>query len=188
MPENLPANASVMKDIQDSTEDRDRHRAASGRARSLGYRRTCGARRCGAIRSGLHAVPAPARLAERAWHRAAWEPAYRPGASYQYGDGKVNHGRAGVRLGEFRGEDARAVLRLEQRGSCTASRLRVARRRGTLEANSEFPGQLIEYRLGWWRVDALFGARTGRGKVSCEPAPTMAGAPAGWSGSRRLGR
>ncbi|WOI53648.1 family 20 glycosylhydrolase [Parvularcula sp. LCG005] len=91
MPENLAANASTMKDI-----------TAKGREITDTVPLTAGHSIDGlqaqlwseTVRSDEQVqymlFPRLIALAERAWHRAAWEPDYVAGASYRYGDGQVN--------------------------------------------------------------------------------------------------
>lgn len=96
-------------------------------------------------------------LAERAWHRPAWEPAYEPGSSYAPDDARVD--REAV-LADWRRFAARmpaqhALLdRLEVAYRITPPGARIAN--GQLEANTEYPGTAIEYRQAggaWQRYD-----------------------------------
>src|SRR5688572_22975539 len=91
MPENLAANASVMKDIQNKgPRSSDPEPLQPGR-RITGLQ---GQLWSETVRSDALVdymlFPRLIPLAERAWHRGAWEPQYRPGAAYAYGDGQVN--------------------------------------------------------------------------------------------------
>jgi hexosaminidase len=92
-------------------------------------------------------------LAERAWHEAPWETAYKAGTSYAYGDGKVDMAALKSDWGSFAAKmpfqlgalgRAGIMYRLAPPGARIAG--------GMLEANSEFPGQTIEYRAkgGQW--------------------------------------
>ncbi len=102
-------------------------------------------------------------FAERAWHRPAWEPAYRPGQSYGFGDPRVD--RAAV-LADWRGFAGRMPVQL-----ALLDRLGVAYRitppgarvtGGRLEANAEYPGLAIEYRSAgsaWRRYSAPVAVR-----------------------------
>ena len=105
-------------------------------------------------------------LAERAWHRAPWEPAYRAGASYSYQDGKVDRQALGADWATFAARMPLQLRSLEQAG--ISYRLAPPGARivdGSLQANSEFPGQTIEYKTdasGWTRYT---GPVRARGKV-----------------------
>ena len=91
LPANLPANASVMKDIKNkgvTTTDPvplQPGRSYAGAQANL-WSETL--RRDSLVDYML--FPRLLAFAERAWHAAPWEPAYRPGAAYSYGDGKVD--------------------------------------------------------------------------------------------------
>jgi hexosaminidase len=155
LPENLPANASVMKDIQNKpTTVTDTVPLEAGRsfagAQANMWSETV--RRDSLVDYML--FPRLVALAERAWHRAAWEPRYQAGTSYSYGDGKVDlvslksdwssfAAKMPFQLGEL--SRAGIMYRLAPPGARMAN--------GTLEANSEFPGQTIEYRVngGAWK-------------------------------------
>ena len=107
-------------------------------------------------------------LAERAWSKPDWEPAYVAGATYTPQDGRVDQtklltgwrdfaGRMGVQMRML--DRAGVTYRLAPPGARIAG--------GRLEANAEFPGTPIEYRMGgtaWRRYDgpvAVTGAVTG---------------------------
>jgi hexosaminidase len=154
MPENVPANASVMKDIQnksttvaDTTPLETGHSMAGTQANMWSET----VRRDSLVDYML--FPRLLALAERAWHQAPWEPAYRAGTTYAYGDAKLDMAalksdwsRFAAKMPFQLGELARAgiMYRLAPPGARIAG--------GMLEANSEFPGQKIEYRLkhGEW--------------------------------------
>lgn len=148
LPENLPANASVMKDIQNKpTTIADKEPLQAGRsiagAQANMWSETV--RRDSLVEYML--FPRLLALAERAWHRASWEPAYQAGATYSFGDGKVDlaalksdwtsfAGKMPFQLGEL---DRDGIMyRLAPPGARIVNDM--------LEANSEFPGQPIEYR------------------------------------------
>jgi hexosaminidase len=93
-------------------------------------------------------------FAERAWHRASWEPAYRPGISYSYGDGKVDLAALKSDWDSFAARIPAQLKELERDGifyRLAPPGARIVN--GVLEANSEFPQQTIEYRSGndQWR-------------------------------------
>src|SRR3546814_858057 len=88
-------------------------------------------------------------LAERAWAPAPWTPAYRAGASYEWGDSRVDAAKLKAGWQDFAGRVAAQWPVLERIG--VAYRVappgaRIAN--GKLEANSMFPGTAIEYRVG----------------------------------------
>jgi hexosaminidase len=150
LPENLPANASVMKDIKNKpTKVSDTEPLAPGRELAGSQAQLWSE----TVRSDRIAdymlFPRLLAFAERSWHRAAWEPPYRRGESYAYGDGKVDGqalrsdwARFAAKLPEHlrRFDEIGIFYRLGPPGARIAN--------GTLEANSELPGQSIEYRLG----------------------------------------
>jgi hexosaminidase len=155
MPENLAANASVMKDlssraarVEDLTPLQPGRRIAGLQAQIWSE----------TVRSDDQVeymlFPRLIALAERAWHKGSWEPAYRPGAAYAYGDGKVDSSLLlqdwrcfAARLGVHQAFlDAAGIdYRLAPPGGKIES--------GRLQANTEFPGTSVEYRegAGPWR-------------------------------------
>jgi hexosaminidase len=158
LPENLPANASVMKDIKNKpttmTDTQPMHagRTIAGAQANL-WSET--------VRSDslvdYMLFPRLIALAERAWHKAAWEPAYRPGTSYSHGDGKVDTAALNADWSSFASRMPAQLKQLEAAGifyRIAPPGARIAA--GMLEANSEFPGQPIEYRTAggaWKRYD-----------------------------------
>lgn len=86
-------------------------------------------------------------LAERGWSTPAWEPAYTPGASYSYGDARVDSAALLAGWRDFAGRVAERLTALE--GDGIIYRLAPPGARivaGRLEANSELPGTAIDYR------------------------------------------
>jgi hexosaminidase len=156
LPENLPANASVMKDIRNQpTKVADSEPLRSGRniagAQAQLWSET--------VRSDALAdymlFPRLIAFAERAWHRADWEPAYRPGAAYAYGDGEVDAHALKTDWNGFTRKLPEHLKQLDRAGIFYRLAPPGARvRTGMLEANSELPEQIIEYRTsggGWQR-------------------------------------
>jgi len=155
LPENLPANASIMKNIVNKpTKITDTEPLAAGRhiagAQAQLWSET--------VRSDWLAdymlFPRLLAFAERAWHRADFEPAYRPGAAYAYGDGQVDAHKLTSAWNAFAAKLPQHLRQLDRLGVF----YRVAPPGahivgGVLEANSEFPGQSIEYRVsgGAWQ-------------------------------------
>ena len=155
MPENLPANASVMKDLQDKpttvkdTEPRQPGRRTGGMQGQL-WSET--------VRSDslvdYMLFPRLLALAERAWHRGAWEPEYRPGAEFSFGDARVDQAQLNADWASFAGKMPEHLRQLDAAG--IDYRLAPPGARlvsGMLQANTEFPGQAVEYRWGGasWR-------------------------------------
>jgi len=156
MPENLPANASVMKDIKNKptkivdTEPLQAGRSFAGMQAQL-WSETV---RSDAIADYM-LFPRLLAFAERSWHRAAWEPAYRAGESYAYADSQVNVDALQSDWAEFASKLPQHLrdldrMRIHYRVAPPGARITS----GLLEANSELPDQLIEYRLkgGPWVV------------------------------------
>jgi hexosaminidase len=150
LPQNLPANASVMKDIENKPPTSDDPvplqpgRSFAGAQANL-WSETV--RRDSLVDYML--FPRLLAFAERAWHRAPWEPAYRPGASYSYGDGKVDLAAVTNDWESFAARMPAQLQQLERDG--VFYRLAPPGGRienGMLQANSEFPEQTIEYRSG----------------------------------------
>ena len=159
IPENLPANASVMRDIKaKGTTVPDKEPLQAGRE-IAGMQAQIWSE---TVRSDAQVdymlFPRLLAFAERAWHRAGWEPAYRAGSSYSYGDNAVDLAKLRADWSKFAAimpthlgqlERAGVSYRLSPPGARTVA--------GKLEANTEFPGQTIEYRIGdgaWTRYSA----------------------------------
>ena len=101
--------------------------------------------------------PRTLALAERAWHRAAWEPDYVAGKSYSFGDGSVD---AAALLTDWNAFQAKLVPQLAALDRARIRyRLPVPGARiagGMLEANAPVAGLTIQYRTGkaaWRRYD-----------------------------------
>jgi hexosaminidase len=158
MPENLPANASVMTDIKAKpTTIRDSEPLKPGRGMD-GMQANLWSetvRRDSLVDYML--FPRLIAFAERAWHQAAWEPAYRVGATFTFGDGKVDRRALDADWTSFAGKMAGQLRQLEAAGifyRLAPPGGRIAG--GMLEANSEYPGQPIEYRTAggaWTRYE-----------------------------------
>lgn len=159
MPENLPANAALVTDIHSRPGSlADTIPIAGGRG-IVGLQAQIWSE---TVRSDAQVdymlFPRLIALAERAWHRAGWEPDYRPGASYGFGDARIDRavldrdwrdfaGRVGVQLRAL--DRAGIAYRLAPPGAQVLA--------GRLQAIAEFPGETIEYREAggaWHRYDA----------------------------------
>lgn len=154
MPENLPANASVMKDIQNkATNVTDKEPLRSGRSFE-GEQANLWSE---TVRSDSLAdymlFPRLLALAEHAWHRPSWEPQYRAGESFAYGDSKVDVSAMLLDWSNFAAKMPKQFRALERAGIMYRLAPPGARIvNGMLEANSEFPDQPIEYltKSGRW--------------------------------------
>lgn len=164
LPQNLPANASVMKDLNNkppTTGDPvplQPGRSFAGAQANL-WSETV--RRDSLVDYML--FPRLLAFAERSWRRAPWEPPYRAGVSYSYGDGKVDLGALKSDWTRFAAKMPVQLAQLERDGifyRLAPPGARIVN--GMLEANSEFPGQTIEYRSGndqWRRYSAPLRVR-----------------------------
>ena len=154
MPDNLPANAATIRNIQaegKAIEDKPvlqpGHRVAGLQAQLWSE----------TIRTDAQVdymlFPRLLALAERAWSPAPWTPAYQAGASYEWGDKRVDGAKLKAGWQDFAGRVAVQFPMLEKMGIAyrvAPPGARVAN--GKLEANSMFPGTAIEYRIegGAW--------------------------------------
>ena len=153
LPDNLPANGSVMKDVKNkgvTVADPlplQPGRSFAGAQANL-WSETL--RRDSLVDYML--FPRLLAFADRAWHQAAWEPPYRAGTAYSYGDGKVDLAALKADWNRFTATMPEHLEALGRAG--IAYRIAPPGARivnGMLEANSEFPGQRIEYRAaGEW--------------------------------------
>ena len=155
MPENLPANAALMTDIKS-------HPAVVGDDEPIRGGRTIAGLQAQiwseTVRSDAQVdymlFPRVLAIAERAWHRASWEPAYTPGAQYAWGDPRIDRtalerdwrgfaGRLGAQLPAL--DRAGVAYRLAPPGARVID--------GRLEAIAELPEERIEYRdaAGSWK-------------------------------------
>ncbi len=156
MPENLGANAAIMT---------DRHGKGVATADTVPL--TAGRRFIGmqgqlwseTIRNPQIAnymlFPRTLALAERAWHKADWEPDYVAGKSYAFADGGVD---TKALLADWNGFQAKVVPRLAELDRANIQyRLPVPGAHitgGVLEANAPISGLKIQYRAGKepWRI------------------------------------
>ncbi|MET3438372.1 family 20 glycosylhydrolase [Sphingomonas sp. 1185] len=97
-------------------------------------------------------------LAERAWRKPDWEPAYVAGAGYEPGDTRVDRAKLLAGWRDFAGRMGVQMRMLDRAGVTYRLAPPGARIAGSrLEANTEFPGTPIEYRMGgataWRRYD-----------------------------------
>ena len=146
LPDNLPANGSVMEDIKSrpaTVTSANVSQASPSGVQAQMWSET--------VRTDKLAdymlFPRILAFAERAWHRAEWEPRCRPGATYTFADGKVDMGALRHDWSDFSAKISEHLRALERMG--IMYRLAPPGARivdGMLEANSEFPGQRIEFR------------------------------------------
>ena len=156
MPDNLPANASIMKDtldrpakIVDDEPLTDGHRVAGMQGQLWSE----------TVRSPLIAdymlFPRVEALSERAWRKADWEPDYKPEQSYAYGDGQVNAAKLNADWSAFNVKLNARLAALDAEG--IVYRLPPPGGRitgGVLEANVAYGDLVVEYREtggGWKR-------------------------------------
>ena len=154
MPDNLPANAALIPTINalpQSIEDkplRQPGRRIAGIQAQL-WSET--------VRTDAQVdymlFPRLLALAERGWTPARWTPVYRPGASYSWHDPMVDRATLTADWRDFAGRVSAQFGALERIG--IAYRVAPPGARivgGKLEANGDFPGVGIEYRVsgGTW--------------------------------------
>ena len=154
LPENLSANAVLMtnyigkgQEITDPTPLAAGHRIAGMQGQLWSE----------TVRSDRIAdymlFPRTLAVAERAWHRADWEPDYVPGKAYSYNDGSIDQAKL---LADWKGFQARLapqLASLDEEG--LTYRLPVPGAHvanGLLEANVPLAGLAIQYKLqkGAW--------------------------------------
>lgn len=153
-PENLPANAAVMTDRNNVPGSiSDTKPLAPGR-KIAGMQ---GQLWSEVVRSPQIAdymlFPRTLAVAERAWHKASWEPAYVPGKSYAYDDGSIDKTAVLSDWQDFQVRVTAQLPALDKAG--VKYRLPMPGARvvgGRLEANSDPAGLTIQYRTkaGKW--------------------------------------
>ena len=148
MPGNLPANAATMTDILNhpgTIEDRTPLDAGRHVAGIQGQLWSEMIRRDSQVEYML--FPRLFALAERGWSRAGWEPDYAPGASYSYGDARVDTAAMLAGWRDFAARVAERLPALDRDGityRLTPPGARIVA--GRLEAIGELPGTRIDYR------------------------------------------
>ena len=117
MPDNLPANAVIMPNnfakgstIADTVPLTTGHRITGMQGQLWSE----------TVRSPAIAeymlFPRTFALAERAWHTAGWEPAYKAGQSYSFGDGQVDQTKLTADWQDFNDRLAPRLAELEVQG------------------------------------------------------------------------
>jgi hexosaminidase len=156
MPENLGANAAVMSDIKGKgvtiadTVPLAPGRHITGMQAQL-WSETVRSRQI----ANYMLFPRTMALAERAWHRALWEPDYVPGKSHTFADGSVD---TVMLLADWNSFQAKLIPRLAELDRANiAYRLPVPGGRienGQLRANAPIAGLKIQVRIGAapWRA------------------------------------
>ncbi|ESQ90854.1 hypothetical protein ABAC460_08475 [Asticcacaulis sp. AC460] len=156
MPENLAANAEVMKTVPNTPGTIADPVPLNGQGRITGIQ---GQLWSEGVRSAQIAdymlYPRVIALAERAWHTGSWEPAYVAGKSYSWGGGQVDNAAL---LSDWQGFNARLkphLAALDKAG--VRYRVPVPGARvngGVLEANLPYGGLTIQYRMkgGAWKT------------------------------------
>ena len=159
MPENLGANISVMTDTQGHGGKFADTTPMTGAGHITGMQ---GQLWSETVRSSEIAdymiFPRLQALAERAWHKASWEPAYKAGQAYAYGDGSVDTAALNADWTAFNVRLAANLAGLDQSG--LAWRLPPPGAKidgGKLEANVAYGNLDIDYQTGdktWHRYSA----------------------------------
>ncbi len=154
MPDNLPANAALIPNISAQPQPiEDKPIREPGR-RIAGIQAQLWSE---TVRTDAQVdymlFPRLLALAERGWAPARWTPAYRPGQSYAWHDPRVDRAALSAEWRDFAGRVSAQFAPLERMG--VAYRVAPPGARiigGTLEANSDLPGAIIEYRArgGTW--------------------------------------
>lgn len=154
MPQNLPANAVLIRDIENhAVVVKDNTLITAGHA-VVGMQAQLFSE---TIRSDSQAdymvYPRLLALAERAWHRGVWEVPYKPGQTYTLNDGQVDMTSFGKDYQNFKDRLAVHLPWLDRAGV----RYRIppvgtSIEKGVLEANLPYGNMLIEYRThgGQW--------------------------------------
>lgn len=159
MPGNLPANAATIRNTLAEGKAIDDQPALQPGRRIAGIQAQLWSetiRTDGQVDYML--FPRLLALAERAWTPAPWTPTYQPGASYVWGDKRVDAAKLRSGWQDFAGRAAAQLPMLDRLG--VAYRVAPPGARivdGRLEANSALPGSIIEYRVGdgaWTRYSA----------------------------------
>jgi hexosaminidase len=154
MTDNLPANAALIRDTNAKLQTiEDKTPRASGR----GFAGLQAQLWSETVRTDAgvdyHYFPRLIALAERAWHRPDWEPAYAPGKAYAPTDPAVDKAAVLADWRRFAGRMPAQHALLDRLG--VAYRITPPGARfadGKLEANAEYPGTMIEYRThGAWK-------------------------------------
>lgn len=149
MPGNLPANAATIrnilaegKPIDDAPTLAPGHRVAGVQGQLWSETiRTDG-------QVDYMLFPRLLALAERGWSAAPWTPTYQAGATYIWGDSRVDAAKLKTGWQDFAGRVAAQYLLLDRIG--IAYRVAPPGARivdGKLQANSAYPGTAIEYRI-----------------------------------------
>lgn len=158
MPENLPANAALVRDVRGQEKPVDDIPVLQSGRRIAGIQAQIWSEMVRTdMRLEYMLFPRLLAIAERAWRPAVWQPAYQPGASYKWHDPRIDRAKLNIEWRDFSGRVAAQFPQLEKMG--IAYRVAPPGARivnGKLEANSDFPGATIEYRVGnaaWKRYD-----------------------------------
>jgi hexosaminidase len=168
MPENLGANAAIMTDMKGKgVTVNDTVPLAAGR-HITGMQ---GQLWSETIRSPQIAdymlFPRTLALAERAWHRGAWEPAYAAGKSYAFADGSVDTQSLLADWNRFQASLIPGLAALDRQNISYRLPVPGARvRDGLLQANAPIAGLKIQYRAGAGPWRAYHGPVAVKGPVA----------------------
>ncbi len=149
MPENLPANASLIPDtLANNPVVVDKIPLAGGR-RVTGIQAQLFSE---TVRSDAKVdymlFPRLLAMAERAWTKAGWEKPYVAGASFRTGDNKVDLAAINAGWGNFARRVSAQIHAFHDSGiqyRITPPGAHI--RKGVLHANTEYPGMIIEYKI-----------------------------------------
>jgi hexosaminidase len=167
MPDNLPANAALIPNISAQPQPiEDKPIREPGR-RIAGIQAQLWSE---TVRTDAQVdymlFPRLLALAERGWAPARWTPGYRPGQSYAWHDPRVDRAALSAEWRDFAGRVSAQFAPLERMG--VAYRVAPPGARiigGTLEANSDLPGVIIEYRARGGKWTRYGGPVAVRGSV-----------------------
>jgi hexosaminidase len=178
MPENLPVHAELWTDLHGKDQvSKDEHPLNPG-VRFAGLQ---GQLWSETIRSDAQVdymlYPRMLALAERAWHVAAWEEPYTPGAGYSRATGAFDAEQRARRDADWNAFanllGGRELARLDAAGvAYRVPTVGAVVEAGKLRANVEFPGLPIEYRVegGAWRPYVADAPVSGRVEVRARSA------------------
>jgi hexosaminidase len=178
MPENLPAHAELWPDLHGRPQaQKDDHPLEPG----VRFNGLQGQLWSETIRSDAQVdymlYPRLLALAERAWHGASWETPYTPGKTYDAATGAFTAGMRARRAADWIAFanllGGRELARLDAAGvTYRIPTVGAVVENGRLQANVEFPGLPIEYRVdgGPWRAYAPDASVSGTVEVRARSA------------------
>ncbi|MBP2160082.1 MULTISPECIES: family 20 glycosylhydrolase [Asticcacaulis] len=110
--------------------------------------------------------PRTLAVAERAWHKASWEPAYVPGKAYAYDDGSIDKAAVQADWQDFQARVSAQLPALDQAGVRYRLPIPGARvQNGKLEANAVPASLKIQYRAQGGNWTPYSGPAAVKGEV-----------------------